>query len=112
VFWLGHLLDAASYSALPAKSVQDAALLVMQIDLKVDVLVINLALSGAAEFIAALHRSQRDLRVIGVRDDSTEGMTIAGLNATLSKPVILDEEAKAAWLRGIGQVLMYSMGSQ
>src|SRR5579862_1947430 len=46
-FWLGHLLDAATvYSALPARSVPDATLLVRQLNLKVDVLVINLALTG------------------------------------------------------------------
>lgn len=112
VFWLGHLLDAASYSALPAKSVEDAALLIMQLDLTVDVLVINPALPGAPEFIAALHRSQPAVKVIGVRDDASESLSIPGLSATLTKPVIFDEEAKTEWLRGIESVLSLSMGSQ
>lgn len=112
MFWLGHLLDAAFYSALPAKSVEDAALLVMQLDLRVDVLVINPALPGAGDFIAALHRSHRGLKVIGVGDDTSGNLNIPGLNAILTKPVIFDEEAKAEWLRGIEHVLSLSMGSQ
>jgi len=92
--------------------VEDAALLVMQLDLKVNVLVINLTLTGGAEFVAALHRTQPNVRVIGVRNDPSQTVTIPGLNAILAKPTVLDEAARLEWLRGVENVLANSMGGQ
>jgi len=112
VFWLGHALDAASYSALPAKSVPDAALLIMQLDVRVDVLVINPALSGGPDFIAALHRSQGDVRVIGILNDANQVVHIPGVNASHPKPAILNEAAKAEWLQCIESVLANHHQSQ
>lgn len=104
-FWLGHVLDAAGYSALPAKSVPDAALLVMQLQLKVDVLAINPSLSGSADFIAALHRSQKHAAIIGVLNDPQQVVRIPGLNAAYAKPVVVDHSAKVEWLEYIEHVL-------
>lgn len=105
VFWLGHLLDAAGYSALPAKSVPDAAMLIMQLDLRVDVLVINLALAGAADFIGAMHRSQMGVKVIGVLNDPAEAAHIPRVNAVQLKNSTLSEAEKLGWLECIQRVL-------
>ncbi len=106
VFWLGHLLDAEAYSALPARTVPDAALLVMQLDLSVDVLVINLALAGADEFITAMHRRKEGVKVIGLQKDSLDSTDIPGVNAVYYPSLnILDYAAKAEWLKCIEQVL-------
>jgi hypothetical protein len=112
VFWLGHLLDAEAYSALPARAVPDAALLVMQLDLIVDVLVINLALAGADEFIAAMHRRKEGVKVIGIQKNPLTAMDIPGVNAIYHpSPNILDHMAKAEWLKCIEQVLSNSVQS-
>jgi hypothetical protein len=105
VFWLGHVLDTAKYSALPAKGVPEAALLVMQLDLKVEVLVVNLSLPGATDFIAAVHRLRTEVRVIGVVNEDWPAENIRGLNVTYQKPTVLDEAAKSEWLRRVGKVL-------
>ena len=105
VFWLGHLLDTAGYSALPAKSVPDAAMLIMQLDLRVDVLLVNLALAGAADFIGALHRSQQDLKVIGVLNDPAETAHIPRVNAVQLKNPTLSEAARLEWLECVALVL-------
>ncbi len=105
MFWLGHVLDAAAYSAVPAKSVPDAESLVMQLGLKVDVLAINPALNGARDFIAAMHGSQKDVRVVGILTDPQQVLRTPGMNAAYPKPMVLDEMAKAEWLHYIEQVL-------
>jgi hypothetical protein len=104
-FWLGHVLDAAGYSALPAKSVPDAALLVMQLQLKVDVLAINPSLSGAADFIAALHRSQRNATIIGVLNNPQQVVTIPALHTAYPRPEVVDQTAKVQWLEHIEHAL-------
>ena len=101
VFWLGHILDGAAYSALPAKSVPDAALLVTQFRLTVDVLAINPALTGSLDFIAALCRAPKDVSVIGVFNNPQQIVHIPGLNAAHPKPTVFDEMAKAEWLEYI-----------
>jgi DNA-binding response OmpR family regulator len=110
VFWLGHVLDAAEYSTLPAKSVSDAAQLIRQLDLTLDALVINLAVVDAIDFIDDLHRSQEDLRVIGVLDDPVEGVNIPGVNAVHLKPSIRGEAAKIEWLQYIQRVVAKHAG--
>ena len=107
-FWLGQVLDAASYLALPAKSPADAALLVLQLDLRVDVLVINLALAGAIDFIAALHRSQTHIRVVGILNDPMQVVSVPGVHATHAKPLVPDRVAQAEWLQCIEQVMQTS----
>jgi hypothetical protein len=105
VFWLGHALDSLAYSALPAKSIPDAALLVMQLDLTVQVVVVNPALPGSADFIAALRRSQRGVRVVGILKTSSLVPHIQGVNATHQKPTIFDDSAKTGWIDCIENVL-------
>ena len=73
--------------------------------LTVDVLAINPALTGALDFIAALHRSQKDVRVIGVLNDPQQVVHIPGLNAAHPKPAVVDEMAKAEWLECIERVI-------
>ena len=104
-FWLGHLLDAAGYSALPAKSVPDAALLVMQLQLKIDLLAINPSLNGAADFIAALHRSQRNAAIIGVLNDPEQFVGIPAVRAAYAKPEVVNQMAKVQWLEHIEHAL-------
>lgn len=105
MFWLGHLLDAAAYLALPAKSVSGAAKLVTHLDLTVDVLVINVALPGGVSFIADLQKANNDVRVIGVLNDSVEMAHIPKVNAIHFKGFAMDEAAKSDWLQCVREVL-------
>lgn len=101
VFWLGHALDSLGYSALPAKTVPDAALLIMQLDLQVDVLLINLELEGAGDFVLALHRRYPLLKVIGIIQDSLQSPAIPGITTIQKKPVAIDSQAKIGWIHCI-----------
>lgn len=107
-FWLGHLLDAAGYLAMPAKSVPDAAKLIVQLNLAVDVLVINLAVPGSVDFIAASQRPNRDLRVVGVLNDSVEVANVPRVHAIHFKGTALDEQARADWLNCVQGVLIHT----
>lgn len=80
-------------------------MLVMQLDLRVDLLIINASLTGAADFISALHRSQKDARAIGILSYPTQIVNVPGINATHSKPTVFDHSAKAAWLECVEDVL-------
>lgn len=106
VFWLGHMLDSRGHSALPARTVADAALLIMQLDLKIDVLVINLSLPGAVEFVNAMHRTRRQVTVIGIIENAQPATTIPGVNALHPKPRTIDLSSKMGWINCVEGLLM------
>lgn len=58
----------------------------MQLDLTIDVLLINSALPGAPEFIAAAHRAQPDIRVISIQSSESPSFHIPGVHSALLKP--------------------------
>lgn len=98
LFWLGAALDDAGYITLPAKGATEAALLIMQLDLQVDVLIIDLTLPGAEELIKGLYRSRPNLKVVAPVSDPIEA-------GAMPKPSILDDFAKFQWIRSIRGVL-------
>lgn len=105
VFWLGHLLDQHEYLALPARSVSDAALLILQLDLQLDLLIMNPDLMGGLDFLSAVRRSHRDVRVIAVIDDPEKPVAIHGLDGVVRKANVFDEAAQAEWIACVQQVL-------
>jgi hypothetical protein len=61
VFWLGQALDRAGYQALPAKSCEDAAELLKQLNVEIDLLIVGHSLAGAGAFADALRHAQGHL---------------------------------------------------
>jgi len=109
VFWVGRALDAMHYFAVPAKSVLDAALLIMQLDLKkVDLLMINLELTGGYDFISAMHRLLPDIRVIGIADDPLKPVNMIGVDAVRPRPDVADEAVRMEWMGWIENLMARS----
>jgi DNA-binding NtrC family response regulator len=52
-FWLGQVLSKAGYRGVPARSVAEVNALIKDLDLKIDLLIIDPRLEGAAEFVQA-----------------------------------------------------------
>ena len=102
VFWLGQALDRAGYQALPAKSCEDAAELLNQLNVEIDLLIVGHSLPGASAFADELRRSQGYLRVIAVIGDGEEPSSpFPGANA--SQPMLsgVDEASETEWLEAI-----------
>ena len=62
-FWLGQTLCAPNCETLPAKNVPEAAALIGQFKLTIDLVIMNPAVPGAADFTRGLRRQQGHLRV-------------------------------------------------
>jgi hypothetical protein len=106
VFWLGQALDNAGYRALPAKSIGDAATLLGQMNLEIDLLIVSLFLEGAAEFADALRRFQGHLKVIAVIGEWEEpSSALRGADASERRPLSLGDVSRIQWLRTIQRVL-------
>ena len=106
VFWLGRTLDAAGYQTLPAKSIADATTLLEEITAKIDLLIINSSLSGAAEFVSTLLQSPRPLKVIAVSDVEGPFTTLPGVDVWRTKfQNIVDRAASLEWLHLVHGIL-------
>jgi DNA-binding response OmpR family regulator len=107
VFWLGHALDESGLAAFPARSTPDAKVLLRELKFNPDLLIVNPALPGTAEFIDELRRSAVRLKVIAITQDVRQRVEPRlGAVATGPKPRGPDETSKSEWLRLIQSVLM------
>jgi DNA-binding NtrC family response regulator len=104
VLWLGQALAVNGFSALPAVRIRDAALLLKRIESRVDVLTINLALTGAGGFITALRRSHPNVRVISILNDDQKARHVRRVNAARARPSAFDALAQSDWAEFIGAV--------
>jgi hypothetical protein len=106
VFWIGQRLDRAGYRAFPANSAANAADIVRQFRLVVDLLILNPSIRGIREFAKKLRLAQGHLRTIIVMDEG-DG-PVSGLPRTaalLRKPRLRDEGSEIEWLETIERVL-------
>ncbi len=106
VFWLGQALDAVGYEAFPARGVVEAAALIDELKLAIDLLVINPFLEGVTEFITTLRQSRPMLRIVLILPEN-EGVAPRDIDAVAAqrKPVIADDAARAEWLATIKNAL-------
>ena len=102
VFWLGQALDRAGYQALPAKSCEDAAELLKQLNVEIDLLIVGHSLAGACAFADDLRHSQGHLKVISVIGDGDEpSVAFPGADASQFMLSGVDEASETEWLETI-----------
>jgi TonB family protein len=100
-FWLARGLDQSDYQSFPAKSVADAAALLDELRIAVDLVILNLALPDAAELIGSLQRGNEELRVVGLIGDQ---LRFPGIAARVDLCCRKPEHSDAKRLEWIGHV--------
>jgi DNA-binding response OmpR family regulator len=106
-FWLGRTLDHAGFQTFPARTVADAATLLRELHLTVDILMLDCLLPGAVEFVWTLRSSRKSLKVIclnGERDHRCR----RGTSAFGRKPVDLSEHCRMEWAEELREMLSYA----
>src|SRR5690348_9598009 len=109
-FWLARGLDHAGYQAYPAKTVSDAAVLLSELRIEVDLLILNAALAEPAEWIEGLRRSNERLRVVALIGDQPR---MAGIGTRVDlccrKPERHDDAKLREWIEHVEQLLPVSL---
>jgi len=95
VFWLGTVLDACGYQAIPAKDVPNAIALIDQFTLEIDLLIVNPTLEGSTALIEHLRRL--NVKVIALIADG-ESPLPTQVDASRQRPSKLDENTSLEWL--------------
>jgi hypothetical protein len=99
VFWLGQILDAAGYVAVPAKGIADAAEIVTTLRLPVDGVIATPAEHGLGEFVEKLRFSSPDLQVIALASAEDPAWAVPPPGAVWKRrPRRRDEATRSEWL--------------
>lgn len=107
LLWLGEMFAENGYQAIPALHCRQALTLMKKFSLRVDVLVINPELRGAARAMKVLAGEQPGLRVVLIRDPSTSGTAPDGGHPTLERPAAWEPISRPQWVTKIRKVLLH-----
>jgi len=98
VFWLGQILDAAGYVAIPARGVDEAAEIVGMLRLQADVLIASPAERGLREFAEKLRFNSPELHVVDLESEGISSYVRPADAVWKGKPRHRDQSAKTEWL--------------
>ena len=111
VFWLGRVLDMAGQTAFPARSVSDARALLAECQLAVDALILDPSLAGASEFVKALRKDRKNVKVVAVSDGSATAASAIDADAACDRPGDdFGEQTRLEWTRIVRRVLFEVCG--
>lgn len=107
--WVAKTLEPGGHCIVPANSVRQAKSLLRSLKISIDLLVVEPALAGAAEFSYALRRAQPRLKVIALVAHGEEKSQVTGMvaDATHARPDLNafaalkagDTTAEKEWVR-------------
>lgn len=110
LFWLGDLLHGAGLKPFPALNVSQATVLLGEFNLAIDVLVANLAVSGAGELARNL-RHENHARIVAALPPGPEPEQLPpDVDIALRKPTEFDEHTRSEWLDTIRRALGENTG--
>lgn len=102
VLWLGEIFLLAGCGSVPASSCRGAVSLIEVLDVKIDLIAVNAALSGVSEMVEALSRVHRP-KVVVIREPNVEPGIHA--DATIDRPDMGTPLSRAEWAQGVRKLL-------
>ena len=106
ILWLGEMFAESGYQTVPALRCREALTLVKKLALRIDVLVVNPELRGAARAMKVLESEHPRLRVVFIRDPSTPGSVPHSTHATLERPSSWEPISRPQWITKIRKILL------
>src|SRR5690242_13854195 len=83
--WLAQVLESAQFLVVPAKTPSKASKLLAKLGGPVDVVIVDPALAGAAEFVHQLRTKQGYLHVLSVCEQSEEAPVLVAKGMDVSE---------------------------
>jgi DNA-binding NtrC family response regulator len=106
ILWLGEMLTESGYQTVPALQCRQALTLVKKLALRIDVLVVNPELRGAARAMKVLASEHPRLRVVLIRDSCSPGTVLDSNHATLERPSAWEPISRPQWITKIRKALL------
>lgn len=96
----------SGYQSVPALHCRQAMALLNKLALRVDVLVLNPKLRGAARTVKALEAEYPKLRVVLIGDPSALGSGLGSNHVTLDRPSAWEPISRPQWVAKIRKALL------
>jgi DNA-binding NtrC family response regulator len=106
ILWLGEMFAESGYQSVPALHCRQAMALLKKLALRVDVLVLNPKLRGAARTVKALEAEYPKLRVVLIGDPSALGSVLDSNHVTLERPSAWEPISRPQWVAKIRKALL------
>ena len=105
VWWLGQLLAEAGHQAVPALDTRQAASHIRQFNVGVDVVIVHPGTAGAANLLRTLNRTNKQLRIIAIRNPGDDASATGPAHAVLERPSGWEPISREEWLRKVRKAL-------
>lgn len=105
VWWLGEMFTEAGYQVIPALNGNQALSLVGNLQVEINVLIVNTALSGVGQLVKSLAESAGDLKIVLIHDNRNSKTPNFRYDASLTRPVGREPVSREDWLRKLRTLL-------
>jgi len=105
VWWLGEIFIQARCQPFPALTCEQALSLMTKLKVGADLIVINPHLRGVSAMLDTFNRSNRNLKIVALRNPSEPQAADAISEITLERPSRTDRMSPPEWLKKIRKLL-------
>ena len=98
IFWLGQALDAAGYSAVPAKNIRAASEVVEEFKLTTELLIIDPSTPGAVSLVLSLREKEPGLKTIAAISPGSQESYAAVFDVVKVKAEHLSAHERFSWI--------------
>jgi hypothetical protein len=106
LFWLGGMLGVLDAPCCPARSIQEALDRLESDGFVPELIIVNPALPGAAEFVHEMRGTRGHLPIIAAIEPAAEMRSgLDRYDVVQSKPAVPDEKAASQWMEVIRRAL-------
>jgi hypothetical protein len=99
ICWLGERLSRAGYQTLPALGTHQAALLLKQLEVAIDILIMDQQFLDVFDVIGTLSSGPRPVKIVPGRNPSPHLLRATHADAVLERPSSADSFGRLAWFR-------------
>jgi len=109
-FWLCRGLDQAGYEAFPSKGILEAATLLEELQVRLDLVVVSMGLPGAGAFVAEIRRSHNGARVVAFSGEpQAVSSTTPQIDVYCRRPDRGNDLKRQEWVERVGALLPVSV---
>ena len=110
--WLGEIVTEAGYQAVPALDRLQAAALVNELNLQIDLVVMNPGLPGVSQMIETLSRRCPSLKIVAIQNAATDDSGAIQDQFMLERPSGPGPFSRQEWFKRVQVVIRKALAAR
>jgi DNA-binding NtrC family response regulator len=104
-FWLAEIFNEAGCHVAPALDCKQAISITTELNLRIDLVVVSPRLRRVSDMICTLQSSNRNLKIIAIRDCHVQAIRTIPVHAILQRPSGWEPISREEWLERVQKIL-------